>query len=212
MKTNLTFGQKLREARKKAGLTQEELAEKLAVSRQAVTKWESGKGLPDVENWKTLSQVLNIRIDYLLDDGEKLDLSVTREEINLLGADGECKLGGRWSKKAARKDSIVLERFKRGEIHGLLAKQISTKTERVIDNVLGFLTTAPFGVPQFINDMKNTDKAFYLVNFPDKQYFVMITDEFIEIRLLAERITAKKFTIGNMRFTDFGIIAKKGDD
>lgn len=210
MGTGITFGQKLREARKKAGLTQEELAERLAVSRQAVTKWESGKGLPDVENWKTLSQALNVSIDYLLDNGEKLDLSVTREEISLADTVGERRPGGRWSKKAARKDSIALERFKGGEIHGLLAKQIPTKSERVIDNVLGFFTDAPFGIPEFLNDMKNTDKAFYLANFPDKQYFVMITDEFIETRLLAERITAKKFTIGNMRFTDCGIIAKKG--
>lgn len=203
---SLTFGQKLREARKKTGLTQEDLAEKLAVSRQAVTKWENDKGLPDVENWKTLSKVLNVSIDFLLDNGENLDLSVTREEIDSLNADGERKLGGRWSKKAAQKDSIVLGKFKGGEVHGLLTKQIPTKTERVIDNVLGFLTDAPFGIPEFLNDMKNTDKAFYLVNFTDKQYFVTVTDKFIESRLLAERITQKKFVIGNMRFTDYGVI------
>lgn len=207
--TSLTFGQKLKDARKKAGLTQEQLAEKLAVSRQAVTKWESDKGLPDVENWKTLSKALNVSIDYLLDNGEQLDLSVTREEINPLNADGKRSLNGRWSKKAAQKDNIVLEKFKGGEVHGLLAKQIPAKTERVIDNVLGFLTDAPFGIPEFLNDMKNTDKAFYLVNFPDKQYFVIVTDEFIESRLLAERITQKKFVIGNMRFNDYGVVKRK---
>lgn len=207
--TSLTFGQKLREARKKAGLTQEELAEKLAVSRQAVTKWENDKGLPDTENWKTLSRVLNVSIDYLLDNGEALDLSVTREEIKL--SDGKGGPGTRWSKKAAQKDGIVLEKFKGGEVRGLLAKQAPTKTERVIDNVLGFLTDAPFGIPEFLNDMKNVDKAFYLVNFPDKQYFVTVTDEFIESRLLAERITQRKFVIGNMRFTDYGVIKRKGD-
>lgn len=207
--TSLTFGQKLKDARKKAGLTQEQLAEKLAVSRQAVTKWESDKGLPDVENWKTLSKALNVSIDYLLDNGEQLDLSVTREEINPLNADGKRSISGRWSKKAAQKDNIVLEKFKCGEVHGLLAKQIPAKTERVIDNVLGFLTDAPFGIPEFLNDMKNTDKAFYLVNFPDKQYFVIVTDEFIESRLLAERITQKKFVIGNMRFNDYGVVKRK---
>lgn len=206
--TSLTFGQKLREARKRAGLTQEELAEKLAVSRQAVTKWENDKGLPDAENWKTLSRLLNVSIDYLLDNGEPLDLCVTREEIKL--SDGKGGSGTRWSKKAAQKDGIVLEKFKGGEVHGLLAKQIPTKTERVIDNVLGFLTDAPFGIPEFLNDMKNTDKALYLINYPNKQYLVTVTDEFIESRQLAERITQKKFVIGNMRFTDYGIITKKG--
>lgn len=203
MGTNLTFGQKLKDARKKAGLTQEQLAEKLAVSRQAVTKWESDKGLPDVENWKTLSKVLNVSIDYLLDNGEQLDLSVTREEITVSGG---------IIKRTAQKDNIVLEKFKGGEIHRLMAKQILTKTERVVGNVLGFLGDAvPFGIPEFLNDMKNIDKAFYLVNFPDKQYFVMVTDEFIESRLLAERITRKKFVVGNIRFNDCGVVKRKGD-
>lgn len=203
MGTNLTFGQKLKDARKKAGLTQEQLAEKLAVSRQAVTKWESDKGLPDVENWKTLSKVLNVSIDYLLDNGEQLDLSVTREEITVSGG---------IIKRTAQKDNIVLEKFKGGEIRRLMAKQILTKTERVVGNVLGFLGDAvPFGIPEFLNDMKNIDKAFYLVNFPDKQYFVMVTDEFIESRLLAERITRKKFVVGNIRFNDCGVVKRKGD-
>lgn len=69
----------------------------------------------------------------------------------------------------------------------------------------------PFGIPEFLNDMKNIDKAFYLVNFPDKQYFVMVTDEFIESRLLAERITRKKFVVGNIRFNDCGVVKRKGD-
>lgn len=113
-------------------------------------------------------------------------------------------------KKAAQKDGIVLEKFRDSEIHGLIAKQILTKSERAIDNVLGFLTDAPFGIPEFLNDVKNTDKAYYLVSYPDKQYFDTVTDDFVESRLLAERITAKRFAIGNMRFTDCGSIEKEG--
>lgn len=45
----MTLADKLKEARKNAGLTQAELAEKICVSRQAITKWESGKGIPAVE-------------------------------------------------------------------------------------------------------------------------------------------------------------------
>ena len=48
----MTFGEKLREARKAAGLSQEQFAEKMSVSRSAVAKWESDKGLPDVNNLK----------------------------------------------------------------------------------------------------------------------------------------------------------------
>ena len=42
----MTFGEKLQEARKTAGYTQEQLAEKLCVSRSAIAKWESGNGMP----------------------------------------------------------------------------------------------------------------------------------------------------------------------
>lgn len=64
---SITFGEKLKSARKRAGLTQEQPAEQLFVSRQAITKWESDKGLPDIENLKQLSKRLDVRIDYLLD-------------------------------------------------------------------------------------------------------------------------------------------------
>lgn len=78
----MTLADKLKEARKNAGLTQTELAEKLSVSRQAITKWESGKGIPDIENLRTISKVLEVSIDFLLDDEEKLDKTVIREQIN----------------------------------------------------------------------------------------------------------------------------------
>ena len=58
--TGITLGEKLKSARKRVGLTQEQLAEKLLVSRQAITKWEADKGMPDIENLKQLSKLLNI--------------------------------------------------------------------------------------------------------------------------------------------------------
>ena len=80
----MTFGEKLREARKAAGLSQEQFAEKMSVSRSAVAKWESDKGLPDVNNLKVMAQLLGVTIDYLLDDEEKLNLSETKEPIDLI--------------------------------------------------------------------------------------------------------------------------------
>ena len=204
----MTFGEKLRAARKSAGLTQEQLSERLLVSRQAITKWESDKGLPDIENLKQLSALLGGSIDYLLDSGEEMDLSVIREKINLDDYTYERKISGRWVKKAGKKDRIVMEKYPDGDIRYLMAKQLLTKGEKITDNLLGFLTDAPFGIPDFINDIKNTDKAFYLVNQRDKQFFVMVTDEFMESRQLREKITARKFEIGNFAFTDCGAIKK----
>lgn len=202
----MTFGEKLRSARKDAGLTQEQLAERLALSRQAITKWESDKGMPDIENLKRLSEQLAVSIDFLLDDGREMDLSVMREAIDLDAYEYDRKRSGRLIKKAGKKDRIVREKYPHGKIHALLGTQILTKGEKMADNLIGFLTSAPFGLPQFINSVKNVDKEFYLIDEAGKQFLVMVTDEFMESRQLAERITAKKFEIGNFSFMDLGPI------
>ncbi len=67
----MEFNEKLQELRKNKGLTQEELAESLYVSRTAVSKWESGRGYPNIESLKELSRFFSVSIDELL-SGEKL--------------------------------------------------------------------------------------------------------------------------------------------
>ena len=54
----MTFAEKLKSLRKQASMSQEQLAEKLGVSRQAVTKWETDTGIPDIENIKSISSCL----------------------------------------------------------------------------------------------------------------------------------------------------------
>ena len=189
----MTLGEKIKEARKQCGLSQEQLAEKMAVSRSAVAKWEANNGLPDVDNLKALAQLLNVSVDYLLDDGEVIDEVVMREPYNLSDYGKDIK------KK--KKDRVIREKFPDAEIHTLLGKLKLTKSEKVIDNLLGFFTDAPFGTPELLNSFKNMDKEFYLVEKDGKQFLVTVTDEFIETRQLAKRITADKFEIGNWKFT-----------
>ena len=62
----MTLGEKLLDLRKKLGLSQEEVAEKIGVSRQAVAKWESGIAYPDLDNLISLSELFCVTIDYLL--------------------------------------------------------------------------------------------------------------------------------------------------
>ena len=62
----MTFAEKLKNIRKQAGMSQEQLAEKLGVSRQAVTKWETDAGIPDIENIMAISALFDISIDELL--------------------------------------------------------------------------------------------------------------------------------------------------
>lgn len=62
----MIFAEKLKSIRKQAGMSQEQLAEKLGVSRQAVTKWETNAGIPDIENIRAISVLFDISIDELL--------------------------------------------------------------------------------------------------------------------------------------------------
>ena len=74
----MEFSEKLQELRKSRGLTQEELAQALYVSRTAVSKWESGRGYPSIESLKEISGYFSVTIDDLL-SGEKL-LSLAEKE------------------------------------------------------------------------------------------------------------------------------------
>ena len=62
----MTLGEKLVQLRKVRGMSQEALASQIAVSRQAVSRWESGDTLPDVENILQLSRIFGVTTDYLL--------------------------------------------------------------------------------------------------------------------------------------------------
>lgn len=64
----MKFSEKLQRLRKKQGWTQEELAAKIAVSRQALSKWESGTATPDTENILQISKLFDVSTDYLLND------------------------------------------------------------------------------------------------------------------------------------------------
>lgn len=71
----MEFGDKLQELRKQKNLTQEELSERLFVSRTAVSKWESGRGCPSIESLKAIASFFQVSIDTLLDGSELLQLA-----------------------------------------------------------------------------------------------------------------------------------------
>ncbi len=68
---NVEFNKKLQQYRKQGGMTQEQLAERLNISRTAVSKWESGRGFPNIEALKNISRIFQVPIDDLL-SGEEL--------------------------------------------------------------------------------------------------------------------------------------------
>lgn len=96
----MTFGEKLKSIRRQAGMSQERLAEKLGVSRQAVTKWETDGGIPDIENMIAISSFFQISIDEFLSNekmtrqsSDYLFESVTEYDIDSV-KHYDMKLGG----------------------------------------------------------------------------------------------------------------------
>lgn len=71
----MEFNEKLQELRKQKGITQEELASQLYVSRTAVSKWESGRGYPNIESLKLIAKYFSVTVDELLSSGEAISLA-----------------------------------------------------------------------------------------------------------------------------------------
>ena len=71
----MTFGEKLKKLRTDKSLTQEELAEKLYVTRTAISKWESDRGYPNIDSLKQISKFFSVTVDELLSSGELLTIA-----------------------------------------------------------------------------------------------------------------------------------------
>lgn len=76
----MELNEKLQQLRKQKGLTQEELAEMLYVSRTAVSKWESGRGYPSIDSLKALSKIYAVSIDDLLSSEELMSIAETDQK------------------------------------------------------------------------------------------------------------------------------------
>jgi len=66
----MTFGEKLKKLRSENALTQEQLAEKIFVTRTAVSKWETGEGYPSIDSLKAISNLFNVSVDELISDAD----------------------------------------------------------------------------------------------------------------------------------------------
>ena len=114
----MTLGEKIKRLRKETGISQEELADKVGVSRQTITKWESNLGLPDIENLKSLAVLFNISTDELLDHKKEMLGEVILEESYSI--EGIKKEG----KARSKEETIIIKRFsKASSIYALQKKK-----------------------------------------------------------------------------------------
>lgn len=99
----MVLGNSLFHARKKAGLTQEEVAERLGVSRQTIGKWEADETLPDIRQSKRLATLYGVTLDELIEFD--LDVSQVEEAIERSNEELEEKID--WTSAWAKKYSIL---------------------------------------------------------------------------------------------------------
>lgn len=204
----MTLGEKIKKARIESGLSQEQLAGKMMVSRQAITKWEADKGIPDVSNLKLLAQLLNVSIDYLLDDGCEIDISVIRENIDI------SKYGKSFIKKNLT-DKFMLDKYPTAEIRTLLVQKKRDKVDKISDFLIDFFTPL-CGFSDLQNSLRLLGTEYYIVNEGNLQFFVAVNykEGYVESRRTAERHDTQagdKFSIGDLVFTDCGVLKAKFD-
>lgn len=186
----MTLGEKIKDCRKKSSLSQEQLAVKLSVSRQAITKWESDRGIPDIENLQNISKLFDISIDYLLEDNKEISNSVIKEsiDINSYKKSGKCR---------SKYDAVVKSKYENANvIYALVRERKLSKWENIVDFIV------QSGVVKAADSLNDTS-SYYLVELGDKQLLVNVTKEFIESRELHSKFTGKKKIIGNNIFKKF---------
>ena len=184
----MTLGQKLKEIRKRFGLSQESLAEIMNVSRQAITKWESDEGLPDVSNLQELSKVFNLTVDYLLNNDNSLPALSMKKELDK----DKYEMNGKGYQQIL-KDYYA----KPWEIYELLRSENKSKFASILsDFVIGA------GAMETI-DALNDITPYYLVKKDGLKLLVNIHDYILEVIELPESINDKKFIYGKNKFKLF---------
>ena len=181
----MTLGEKIREARRKCGFSQEQLAEKMSVSRSAIAKWETDKGLPDVGNLKMLARLLNVSVDQLLDEGEASALSVIRENYDLF------TLGYGCSK--IKKDRLIREKYPDATI-------IPLQGRRDPVDLRSFSGRQADCRADPVVSLKNGDRAFYLVEKDQRQFLITVTDHYVETRPLETPVKENRFCLNDWQF------------
>lgn len=184
----MTLGKKLKEIRKKFGLSQEQLAEIMNVSRQAITKWENDGGIPDISNLQELSKIFGITIDYLLNDENQLPALSMRKVLDREKYNNN---------KILSYPKILREYYaKPYEIYNLTRRKKMTKLEWILD----FLV---WGVHGDIDGLSNLS-PYYLVKKDNLKLLVNIKDWVLEVIELPDNTNEKKFSYGQNKFINCG--------
>lgn len=188
----MTLGEKLKELRKRFGLSQGQLAEIINVSRQAITKWETDGGIPDISNLQELSKVFGITVDYLLNDEKELPALQLRRVLDK----------DKYKNKISSYAMILKEYYAEPyEIYNLVRRKKMTKLEWLLD-----LFT--WGIHDDIDGISDLS-PYYLVKKDNLKLLVNIKDWVLEVVELPSNTNDKKFSYGGNYFINCGKLKLK---
>ena len=143
----MKFEEKLMKLRKQNAWSQEELAEKLDVTRQTISKWELGQTTPDTENLNKIATIFGITVNELLDENTNITRDESKKDVNksrtikvtilviililiLIGV-GAIALNKMYNKKAEEKDKVsIIQMFKDNSLSDIFNKAFNTINEQ----------------------------------------------------------------------------------
>ena len=192
----MALAERIKECRINLGFSQAELAERIHVSRQAVTKWESGKGYPDIDNLKAMSVLFDVSVDYLLDEAPgpttdaKMRVPIDLENV----AAGHGSTGS----KQAKYDAAIRHVFPNATIRPLRHKHKNTKTESAIEwiiSALNYFIVDILGIFNIKDGLEKLNERYYLVEDKNRKLLATVTPVAVIAEELSHRVD-KKFRIG----------------
>lgn len=185
----MTLGNKIKDIRVRLCLSQEDLASIMNVSRQAITKWESGNGVPDISNLKELSKVFNVSIDNLMSN-EKLPLLKMKIELDK----------SKYKNILTSYKKVLDDYFKDYEIYILSFYN----DMNLIERILNLFTGGDYFLIKDVSDLS----PYYLIVKDDTKLLVNIkNNELIEYELPND-IKTKKFKFDNRTYINCGKLKK----
>ena len=182
----MTFGQKLKEIRSRFNISQEKMASLINVSRQAITKWESDLGMPDISNIETISKTFNVSIDKLLSE-EDLPMLVYQKELDKT----------KYKNKVDAYNKIFKEYYSLPwEIYVLsMSKKLN-----IIEKVLDLFTGGDYNLIKDVSDLS----PYYLVKKDNTSLLVNIKNWTLFVVELPTNTNNKKFSYKENKFINCG--------
>ena len=197
----MIFAKKLKQLRQQTGWSQEQLADRLNVTRQAVAKWERGAGFPDIDNMQALAKLFNTSVDELLDYTRAGLASAMREPIDLDAYPTD-------TKGYSASDLAVADKFADADqIESVNRHRRLTWWQKIIDFFVGAGTLDMAFSGEAIGQLKG-DRRYYLVEKSDRSWIVEVTRTYIERRELTKPFPRQQLSVGDFIYRRSGFIVK----